>query len=80
MLDIKLNQIFSIVKSQQLYRIVTKHLTWNSTYTNIHAIRCIITISSIANATNIHEGVHQISSCFMRTGYPKQVCNNESCS
>jgi len=83
MSDIKLDQIFAIIKSQHLYRFVTKLLTWSSTYTNIHAIRCIITISSIANATNIHKGIYQISSCFVRTGYPEHIypsSNNESCS
>jgi hypothetical protein len=79
MFDIKLNQIFAILKNLQLYRFVTKSLTWSSTYTNVHSIRCIVTISSIANATNIHKGVHQISFRFMGTGHHQQR-NNELCS
>jgi hypothetical protein len=82
MFDVKLHQIFALIKrSQQTH---TKLLTWSSTRTKIQAITFIITIPFIANTTNVHEGVvHQIGSCFVTTGHRAHINpygNIESCS
>lgn len=83
MLNIKLDQISDLIKTSQYLQVCYEIC---NTKLNLYKHSCnykYITISSTANATNVNEGVHQISSCLMRTLNPRHICpgsNNQPCS
>ena len=78
MLNIKLDQISDLIKRSQYLQVCYE--TCN-TKLNLYKHSCNykhVTISSTENATNVNEGVHQISSCFMRTLYPRHKCSDSN--
>jgi hypothetical protein len=68
MLNIKLDQISDLIKRSLCLQVCYELNLYKHSCNYKH-----ITISSTANATNVNEGVHQISSRFMRTLYPRHI-------
>ena len=69
LLNIKLDQISDLIKRSLCLQVCYELNLYRHSCNYKH-----ITISSTANVTNVNEDVHQISSCFMRTLYPRHKC------